>query len=138
MVEVMGRYAGWIALESGLAGTADVILLPIPYDLDKVVAKLQDRHKIRGPLQPGGGGQRSLFRLQGRCRSKSAPVDGNESWAVPPKSCVDLSGRSPTLILATWCWATCCEAGLPAPRTETCPCALGPLRCEPWPKGSTG
>ena len=37
IVEVMGRYAGWIALYSGAAGGADVILIPeIPYQLDKV------------------------------------------------------------------------------------------------------
>ena len=38
--EVMGRGAGWIALESGIAGSADVILLPeIPYDINKIVAR---------------------------------------------------------------------------------------------------
>ncbi len=37
VVEVMGRYAGWIALHSGVAATADVILIPeIPYDLENV------------------------------------------------------------------------------------------------------
>jgi len=37
IVEVMGRYAGWIALYAGVAGGADVILLPeIPYELDKI------------------------------------------------------------------------------------------------------
>ncbi len=45
VVEVMGRYAGWIALEAGLAGTADVILLPeLPYHLDSVVEKIRQRH----------------------------------------------------------------------------------------------
>ena len=45
VVEVMGRTAGWIALYSGLAGTADVILIPeIPYDLDKVCQKIEDRY----------------------------------------------------------------------------------------------
>jgi len=44
VVEVMGRYAGWIALHSGVAGGADVILIPeIPYDIDKVVQCLRDR-----------------------------------------------------------------------------------------------
>lgn len=39
VVEVMGRYAGWIALNSGVSGSADVILIPeIPYDI-KVVAE---------------------------------------------------------------------------------------------------
>ncbi len=45
VVEVMGRYAGWIALHAGLAATADVIVIPeIPYDIDCIAAKLRDRH----------------------------------------------------------------------------------------------
>lgn len=43
-IEVMGRYAGWIALESGLAGGADVILIPeIPYDIEVVCRKILER-----------------------------------------------------------------------------------------------
>jgi len=46
VMEVMGRYAGWIALESGLAGSADVVLIPeIPYDLEKVARKVRDREE---------------------------------------------------------------------------------------------
>ena len=46
IVEMMGRYAGWIALEAGLAGSADVILIPeIPFDLNKVVEKIQRRNR---------------------------------------------------------------------------------------------
>jgi 6-phosphofructokinase 1 len=45
VVEVMGRYAGWIALQSGLAGRADAILIPeIPYEIEKVAAHLHRRH----------------------------------------------------------------------------------------------
>ncbi len=44
VVEVMGRYAGWIAIYSGVAASADVILMPeIPYDIDKVCDKIMDR-----------------------------------------------------------------------------------------------
>lgn len=44
IVEVMGRYAGWIALHSGIAGTADCILIPeIPYTIDSVIQKINDR-----------------------------------------------------------------------------------------------
>ncbi|MCF8198124.1 MAG: ATP-dependent 6-phosphofructokinase [Sulfuritalea sp.] len=44
VVEVMGRYAGWIALHSGIAGGSHAILIPeIPFDLDKVVAKIRSR-----------------------------------------------------------------------------------------------
>ena len=44
VVELMGRYAGWIALYSGLSGSADVILLPeIPFDMEKVCDKIRSR-----------------------------------------------------------------------------------------------
>jgi 6-phosphofructokinase 1 len=44
VVELMGRYAGWIALNAGLAGGADVILIPeIPFDLDRVCEKIRRR-----------------------------------------------------------------------------------------------
>jgi len=46
ILEVMGRNAGFIALESGVAGSADVILLPeIPYDINKIVEKIEERKK---------------------------------------------------------------------------------------------
>ncbi|RJP65500.1 MAG: ATP-dependent 6-phosphofructokinase [Candidatus Abyssobacteria bacterium SURF_17] len=44
VVEVMGRYAGWLALCSGLAGGGDIILIPeIPYDIEKVCRTVVDR-----------------------------------------------------------------------------------------------
>lgn len=44
IVEVMGRYAGWIALNSGVAGSADIVLIPeIPYDLKKIADKIKER-----------------------------------------------------------------------------------------------
>ena len=46
IVETMGRYAGWIALEAGIAGAADIILLPeIDYDLDAVIRVCRDREQ---------------------------------------------------------------------------------------------
>ncbi len=66
IVEVMGRYAGWIALGSGLAGGGDIILLPeFPYDLDPIVEQIKLR-KSQGKnfsiivvgegAKPAGGG----------------------------------------------------------------------------------
>ncbi len=44
VVEVMGRDAGWIALYAGLAGGAQIILIPeIPYNVDKIVQKIYER-----------------------------------------------------------------------------------------------
>jgi len=46
IVEVMGRYAGWIALYGGVAGGADAILIPeIPFDLARVAERLQERER---------------------------------------------------------------------------------------------
>ncbi len=48
VLEVMGRSAGWIALEAGIAGGADMILIPErPFDVDEVCATLRKRH-LRG------------------------------------------------------------------------------------------
>ena len=66
LLEVMGRNAGWIALHSGIAGSADVILIPeIPYDINKVVEKIDERNKsgrqfsvivvAEGAMPKGGG-----------------------------------------------------------------------------------
>jgi phosphofructokinase-like protein len=46
VVEVMGRYAGWIALHAGVAGGADVILIPeIPFDLERVAERIRERER---------------------------------------------------------------------------------------------
>ncbi len=65
VVEVMGRHAGWIALHSGLAGGANVILVPErPFDVDQVAAWVQHRFQrqyapiivvAEGALPAGGG-----------------------------------------------------------------------------------
>jgi ATP-dependent phosphofructokinase / diphosphate-dependent phosphofructokinase len=48
IVEVMGRHAGWIALHSGMAGGANVILIPEePFDLDEVCAWVESRFRTR-------------------------------------------------------------------------------------------
>lgn len=65
VVEMMGRYAGWIALRSGIAGSADAILIPeIPFDVDLVCNKIQERARggsefsivaVAEGAQPRGG-----------------------------------------------------------------------------------
>jgi 6-phosphofructokinase 1 len=66
VVEVMGRYAGWIALNAGVSSTADVILIPeIPYDIHKVAKKVMERERsgrqfsvivVAEGARPKGGG----------------------------------------------------------------------------------
>lgn len=46
VIEVMGQYTGWIALEAGIAGGADIILVPeFPIDIEEICTTLRDRHK---------------------------------------------------------------------------------------------
>ena len=46
VVEVMGRYTGWIALHAGVAGGADVVLIPeIPFDLNSVATCMRERER---------------------------------------------------------------------------------------------
>jgi 6-phosphofructokinase 1 len=76
VVEVMGRYAGWIALESGISGTADAILIPeIPFAIAKVAEKIRERD-VEGRLfsvvvvaegaRPQGGSASVLEREAGQ------------------------------------------------------------------------
>jgi 6-phosphofructokinase 1 len=47
VVEVMGRYAGWIALEAGIASGADIILIPeIPFHLEKICHVIKERANL--------------------------------------------------------------------------------------------
>ena len=103
VVEVMGRYAGWIALYAGVAGGADVILIPeIPYDLKKIAEciKARDAYGARFSIvvvaegaEPVGGGRSIVSegteavaeRLGGigeRVASELAPMIGKETRSV--------------------------------------------------------
>lgn len=46
VIEVMGRYVGWLALYAGIAGGGDILIIPeIPYDIKKVCKRVLERHK---------------------------------------------------------------------------------------------
>ncbi len=76
VVEVMGRYAGWIALHAGVSGSAAAILIPeIPYDLTKVAAAIQERARrgrhsaivvVAEGAMPKGGAASVIAREVGR------------------------------------------------------------------------
>ena len=70
IVQVMGRHTGWIALDSGMAGGADVILIPeIPYRLERIVAKVRERDET--------GRRFSIIVVAEGAR----PADGEPSYA---------------------------------------------------------
>lgn len=76
VIEVMGRYAGWIALECGVAGSADAILIPeIPFELKYVARKIKQREEagrnfsmivVAEGAKPVGGTVSVLSREVGR------------------------------------------------------------------------
>jgi phosphofructokinase-like protein len=94
VMEVMGRQAGFIALHSGLAGTADVILIPeIPYDIEKVCDKVTARDRagrhfsiivVAEGAYPKGGKQ--SFRM--------TPAGGMQLGGVCDRLAVDIQVRT--------------------------------------------
>jgi len=98
-VEVMGRYAGWIALNAGIAGRADAILIPeIPYDLEKIADSIRQKNRrysivvVAEGAKPQGGDVSVLSheagrqqRLGGAAERVAAELEkriGHESRAV--------------------------------------------------------
>jgi 6-phosphofructokinase 1 len=72
VLEVMGRHAGWIALEAGLAGGADVILIPeIPFFIEKAASKVLERER--------NGRQFTIIVVA----EGAAPVGGTALYAEP-------------------------------------------------------
>lgn len=117
VVEVMGRHVGWIALHSGIAGGADVILIPeIPFDVEKVAAKVLERERdghtfcivvvAEGAMVRGG---HAVYRAAGKLGGIGQYVtDELERLTAKESRCVVLGhlqrGGSPTpydRILAT-------------------------------------
>ena len=77
VVELMGRYAGWISLYSGLSGSADVILIPeIPFDIEKVCAKIRSRE--------AAGRRFSIVVVAEGARSKDGDIRTSERRGPAP------------------------------------------------------
>lgn len=74
IVETMGRHAGWIALEAGIAGSADIVLLPeMDYDLTTIAAVCRERESLE---------RFTLICMGEGCK----PVGGTLTWDVPDSS----------------------------------------------------
>lgn len=96
VMEVMGRHAGFIALHAGVAGTADVILIPeIPYDVGKVCDKIQARDRagrhfsivvVAEGAYPIGGEESTLgLSLPGQDR-RVGGVAGRLAWEIEQRT----------------------------------------------------
>ena len=132
VVELMGRYAGWLALHAGVAGGADVILIPeIPFDLDKVSEKCRqrDRYGKRFTIIAVGEGATCVGgQMPGR-RAPTPPAPTPSAWAAWASSSATRSSKRTGLEAATSCWATSSAAARPLratacwpPSSATTPC----------------
>jgi 6-phosphofructokinase 1 len=90
VVEVMGRNSGWIALNSGISGAADVILIPeIPFDMTKVCVKIKDNelHDKHYAIVVVAEGARSkdgeiIHREQGEVGREDVLLGGIGEWVA--------------------------------------------------------
>ena len=96
IVEVMGRHAGWIALHSGLAGGADVILIPErPFDIEEVVRLINRRHSrgryfsivvaAEGATPPRARSRETVPCAPGKARRRAPATrtsSGTSAWAA--------------------------------------------------------
>jgi ATP-dependent phosphofructokinase / diphosphate-dependent phosphofructokinase len=108
IVEVMGRYAGWIALHAGVAGGADVILIPeIPYDVAKVAECINNRDKWGASSSSPRAPTRRPEACQWRRRRVREPPNG---LAAPRPAWRKSSRRTPIKKPGTSSSATCSAA----------------------------
>ena len=121
VLEVMGRYAGWIAGSAGLAGGADVILIPeIAFNYDSIVAKIREReaqgkHFTIVIVAEGA-------RLAGGDFVTAGEAGGNREARLGGIGQV-VAGeleRARARSAARWCWAICSAAARPRRGTATC------------------
>ena len=130
VVEVMGRDSGWIATYSGIAGGADVILIPeVPFDIDQVAELIRQRHargryfsivvaaegakfagEQRDDARGGRSGRDEFGHLRAgrnrldrwRTRSKNGPASSRARWCSATSSAAD----RPALSTVYWPRAT--------------------------------
>jgi len=89
VVEIMGRNAGWLALGAGLAGGADVILIPeIPYRIEDVVESLIRRYRQgkRFSIMAVAEGARSIEEAEAMAEEGASSSDADEDAAGPSVS----------------------------------------------------
>lgn len=132
VVEVMGRYAGWIALHAGIAGNAHVILLPeIGFDLAHVARHIRQRES-EGSLYSIVVAAEGARPLGGDFIAWPAlkPVDLSDSAASAskwPRSLPNAPARKP----ARWCLGICCAAAARPHLTGWRRCVLARRRYGP-------
>ena len=138
VVEVMGRDAGWIAMYSGIAGGADVILIPeIPFDVDKVAETIRLRHP-RGLPSSRSSRHRASRRTDAAWSPRASRLHGVRARVGSRRSTI-----SPTAVIGSrWRASPRPDRSTARPRrgrsrcprpAPTSPSAPTPLRRRPRP-----
>lgn len=105
VVELMGHTVGWLALGSGLAGGADVILIPeIPYDVDAVAASIADRRAAGANFSivavAEGAYSRDDAKLLAELTDRKSEAEGDEKKSIS-RQLKDFQAKRRTEALAT-------------------------------------
>ena len=121
VVEVMGRYAGWIALHAGIAGGADAILIPeVPFEIEHVAEHIRRREK-KGRLE-------TLVVV-----AEGARPNGWAAWARRWAA----SWNSSWAARHAWsCWAICCAVARPRASIASWRCASARPPSARWRPGT--
>jgi 6-phosphofructokinase len=137
VVEVMGRYAGWIALHAGISGSAHAILIPeIPFDIDKVAAKIRARDNegrmyslvmVAEGAEPIHGHREILEAAEIGHAERLGGVGERVARVLADKTGKDVR----TVVLGH-----CCVAVAQPPSTGWPRCASAALPCGRWTRAS--
>ena len=137
VVEVMGRYAGWIALHAGIAGGADVILIRRSRSTSKRCAKDRSALRARPRVRAGGGGRGR--RARGRRRVWKGEKGAFKEHALLGGIAEAWRARSPSAPRArraAWCSAICSAAARRSPLTACWRSASAARRRATWPRAT--
>jgi 6-phosphofructokinase len=138
VVEIMGHRAGWLALGAGIAGGADVILIPeIPYDVKAVADAIKTRKRKGKPFSivavaegaiPGRNSRRSRPAPAGKRTRSPRKSSRSRNWSTPSAPCAWPTNwkNSPAWKPGSPSWATCNAAAPPPPPTACSPPAWAP------------
>ena len=123
VIEIMGHKVGWIPLYAGVAGGADVILLPeIPYDINNVIKVIDERNRPAA-ASPSSPSPRAPSPSRRPASSASTTSSASPSAPPPPSPTTSQprSSTAPTARSAWPCPVTPSAVALPAPTTASSP-----------------
>jgi len=106
VVEIMGHRAGWLALGAGIAGGADVILLPeIPYEVESVAEAIRERSRGGKPFSivavaEGAISKPDYLAMLAAQEKKNKTKGGKKAAAIPPVHATEIQYADHTLRLA--------------------------------------